>query len=175
MSIQRSKIKWIGDLPVDNFTVIPNALIRDESLSAGSRMVAVHLWSLGNGWNVSIKSIARALGLWNKTVGTALRTLIERGWLRRVETVGRNGGANWYGYIGHRAHRIGQPSVSNNSAPTSDDTACKELPWDHSRGPTGGSGSTFSRRAKARPKDECAECGLSGYGHWPGCSAAPPF
>ena len=104
--MNRSTIMWIGRAPKTGHTRIPNSLIRDPGLSANAKIVAVHLWSLGDRWQVSTRSIAKHLRIGNKTAAAGLKELIATGWLRRVAKEGAGGNPYWYGYVGHRGHKI---------------------------------------------------------------------
>lgn len=94
---RRSKLKRTGNKPKKYYTIIPNALARDAKLKPRAKVVALYLWSLPNGWELSVDSIAEATGLSRKTVAEAIRDLIAAGWMCRDALQNRHGLV--YGYV----------------------------------------------------------------------------
>jgi hypothetical protein len=103
---QRSTIRWHGEPPTEDFTVVPNELARDGYLSAPARSIAFYLWTHSNGFKVSASSLATYLKMRKQTVVNALNELIEHGWLTRIECTGPNGGIYGYQYFANRSGRI---------------------------------------------------------------------
>jgi hypothetical protein len=74
----------------DHFTQIPNAWLRDSRLSLKSIGLLAQLMSHSPGWNMSIRSIARANGTGSGTVKTAVLELEHCGYLRRGDKQKQN-------------------------------------------------------------------------------------
>lgn len=67
------------------YTQIPNAWVRDTRLSFKARGLLVYLMSHTPGWNMSIRSLAKANGTGMDTVKSAVNELEELGYLQRSE------------------------------------------------------------------------------------------
>src|SRR5215213_10248170 len=83
-SMKRSTIKLLGERPKSKFVMVPQALLLDTKLTERARLVGCYLLSLSDGWQVSHRSIARALG-WSEgshKITPAIRNLVSRGWLK---------------------------------------------------------------------------------------------
>jgi hypothetical protein len=74
--------------PSHNFTVISNAVIRDECLSYRARGILIYLLSQPPDWETSSTRLAIAAGEGRDAVRTALRELINVGYvtLRKEQT-----------------------------------------------------------------------------------------
>lgn len=83
-------IRRHGDTPRDQFTLIPNELARDNSLSMHAYRVAIVIRTHADGYEVSAASLAKSLGWGRGRTGEALRELVQAGWLviRPYRTVG---------------------------------------------------------------------------------------
>jgi hypothetical protein len=84
----RNPIVRMGELPTDQFVILPNELARDGTLSNQAFRLAIILRTHANGWEVSAKSLAEDLGWSRTTVGKALTELVEAKLLaiRKVRT-----------------------------------------------------------------------------------------
>lgn len=72
-----------GPRPVDNFTLISNALLRDTSLSLKARGLAAWLWSHAETYSLSVERIADQTGGGLAAVRTGIQELEARGYLVR--------------------------------------------------------------------------------------------
>lgn len=72
-----------GPRPVDNFTLISNALLRDTSLSLKARGLAAWLWSHAETYSLSVERIAEQTGGGLAAVRTGIQELESRGYLVR--------------------------------------------------------------------------------------------
>lgn len=70
---------------VDNFTQIPNEWLRDSNLSLKSIGLLAQLSSHDEGWQVTIKSLAKANGCGLDYIRGAVNELEEAGYLRREQ------------------------------------------------------------------------------------------
>lgn len=69
----------------DDFTMIPNAFARDDSISARAKAVYLYVASHDSGWSLNSRSLATVLGMSQNTINKALRELEDLGWLRRTQ------------------------------------------------------------------------------------------
>ncbi|MBV7292333.1 LexA family protein [Corynebacterium sp. TAE3-ERU16] len=74
-----------GPRPEDDFTMIPNALIRSSELTPRDKAVYMLMRSHREGWALTTASIGEALGITRKTVGVAIRALMAAGYVIREE------------------------------------------------------------------------------------------
>lgn len=72
-----------GPRPVDNFTLISNALLRDARLSLKARGLAAWLWSHAETYSLSVERIAEQTGGGLAAVRTGVRELETYGYLVR--------------------------------------------------------------------------------------------
>ena len=72
-----------GPRPADRFTLVSNGLARDGRLSFKARGLALYLLSHAEGWQTSVRTIAKANGVGREQVSTGLAELIKYGYLRR--------------------------------------------------------------------------------------------
>jgi hypothetical protein len=84
----RNPIRWHGEAPWDNFTIIPNELARETKLTPYAYQLAIVIRSHADGYEVSMKSLAETLGWKRDTVRKAMDDLVAERWLavRRYET-----------------------------------------------------------------------------------------
>jgi hypothetical protein len=73
----RNPIRRHGELPSDQFTIIPNELVRDPDLSNHAYRIAMVLRSHAEDYEVSAASLSKMLGWHRETVGKALRELVD--------------------------------------------------------------------------------------------------
>lgn len=78
-----------------NYTITPNALINDESLSAISRAIQLYLVSKPPSWRFNANDIKRAMGIGLNKVYRHMRELIAAGYARYVRGQSK---VTWYFY-----------------------------------------------------------------------------
>ena len=130
---ERSTIRLLGDSPAGKFVKVPKELLLDVGLTADARLVAVYLLSLSDGWEVSQRSIATALGFPKKSkrVGNALKLLAECGWLQRNDYTDGNR-VYKYEYVMNRSRKVN--AVKTTALYADESTASYK---DHSNGGSG--------------------------------------
>lgn len=70
------------ELPIDsNFTIIPNAWLRDGSLSAGAKVLLFYLLSHQVGYEIRDPQILKESGLGRHALRSARDELVKAGWL----------------------------------------------------------------------------------------------
>jgi hypothetical protein len=74
----------------DHFTQIPNDWLRDSRLSLKAIGLLAQLMSHSPGWNMSVRSLARANGTGIDTIKSAVRELEQFGYLKRSEAQKQN-------------------------------------------------------------------------------------
>lgn len=67
------------------FTPIPNELLRDRELSARDILVYSMMRSHKSGWRQSVRQLAESVGMTQVTVRAALKVLIARGWVLKID------------------------------------------------------------------------------------------
>lgn len=82
-----------GPLPTDHFTIIPNAWMRDESLSWAARGLLAWIQSHADGFPITEEAIIAAGPGERAAVRTMTRALEEAGYLRRERTPLVTGGS----------------------------------------------------------------------------------
>ena len=80
-----------GPGPEDDFTLIPNSISRSTDLPARAKVVYIFMRSHRDGWNITVTTVGRALGMNKETVANAINDLIESGHMRRIEKRSENG------------------------------------------------------------------------------------
>jgi hypothetical protein len=99
----------IHSKPDRNFTVLPNAMIRDEELSFRARGVLVYLLSMPGDWEVSSERLAYLGREGRDAIRTVMRELINAGYaeLRKEQTAA----GHWVSHytISDRAWQFAQP------------------------------------------------------------------
>lgn len=76
----------------DNFTRIPNALLTDNNLSMGAKVVYCYVASKPTGWNVWNKEIQQALNIKDSgTMSKYWKELLDSGWIERTRNKNENG------------------------------------------------------------------------------------
>lgn len=85
MSILRNKLK-------DNFTMTPNAIVTDNRLSMGAKVVYIYLASKPDGWKVWNGEIQQSLNIKDSgTIAKYWKELLDTGWLERTPNKGDDG------------------------------------------------------------------------------------
>lgn len=81
-----------------DFTVLPNAVLRDTSLSFKARGILVMMLSMPSDWQTHLTWIEKQGNEGREAIRSALQELEVRGYLRReiVRKVGRVAGISWY-------------------------------------------------------------------------------
>ena len=83
----------------DHFTQIPNEWLRDSRLSLKSIGLLAQLMSHAPGWNMSIRSLARANGTGIDTIKSAVLELEHCGYLKRGEKQKQNEDGTFADYV----------------------------------------------------------------------------
>ncbi|WPH57781.1 hypothetical protein [Mycobacterium phage WXIN] len=92
-------------------------MARDPELRPRAKAVALYLWSLPDGWELSIDSIAVATGLDKRTAAAAIGDLIAARWLRRDEIANQHGRVFEYVYVIHQSRRFSAKNAAKNTPP----------------------------------------------------------
>jgi predicted transcriptional regulator len=82
-----------------NFTIIPNAWIRNSGLSAQANYLLIYLVSHEVGYEIKFDQISRETGLGVKGIRSAISELKNAGWLTTERTQKSNGQLGAYRYI----------------------------------------------------------------------------
>ena len=77
------------------YVCIPTKLLQDGSLSSAARSVIFYMLSMSDKWIFYEKEIAASLNANPKTVRSAIRELIARGYLSRKKAKGNNTGFHY--------------------------------------------------------------------------------
>ncbi len=99
--------------PSKDFTMIPNAIFRDKSLSLKERGLWATIASCSDSWDCSINGFAAILPDKKGAISAAVKNLEEKGYLTRNEQK-RNGGR-----FGHTEWILDYPSDNDKSLPCS--------------------------------------------------------
>lgn len=83
----------------NHFTQIPNDWVRDSRLSFKARGLLVLLMSHSPGWNMSVRSIAKANGTGIDTIKSAVKELEQFGYLARSESQNHAADGTFADYI----------------------------------------------------------------------------
>jgi hypothetical protein len=109
------------EFPMDgNFTMVPNALIRDDELPAAAKMLLIYLLSHKVGYQIVDSQIIREIGMGREALRTARKQLEAQGFieLERVRNEDNSLGAyryelqdarGWFSTVGNPT--VGQPTV----------------------------------------------------------------
>lgn len=79
----------------EQFTIVPNALIRDETISIEARGTLIYICSHGKGWKSYRGKVMKDCGYAKKKYDRIMRELKEAGYVKRV-IGGINGGSTLY-------------------------------------------------------------------------------
>jgi len=99
--------------PESDYLIVSNELARDPNLSLQAKAIYIYLRSHREGWSMSVRRVAEALGVNKDTVGRYLDELEEAGYL--IRTQGRDGKG-----------RLGQSVYMTLSSPQSKNTASEK-------------------------------------------------
>jgi hypothetical protein len=106
MTGRRNPIKRHGGNPYGKFAQIPNDVIRDGTVSdAGYRLLSV-IYSHADGYEVSVASMADALGRDRKNTGRVLKALAETRWLAIQHVITSEGKRAYETYHVHAARKF---------------------------------------------------------------------
>ena len=89
--------------PIDKYTMVSNAFLQDESISAEAKIVAVVLMSYPTKWEVNITHLSKTIGKGVATIRKALKELVEIGKLeitKNRDEAGKFEGKNSYIFKG---------------------------------------------------------------------------
>ena len=65
----------------DNFTVVPNDIIRNPDLSDGAKILLIYLLSCSDDWDFNVKGVSTCLGISTGAVSGRLKELQEKGFV----------------------------------------------------------------------------------------------
>jgi hypothetical protein len=88
-----------GTLPTDGFTIIPNAWLRDPTLSAKAKGILCYIASHQQGYELSFRQLQREMSDGETALRTGLAELEESGYLTRVRTRDEAGRLGVYEYV----------------------------------------------------------------------------
>jgi hypothetical protein len=109
------------EFPMDsNFTMVPNALIRDNNLPSGAKMLLIYLLSHKIGYQILDSQIVNEIGMGREALRTARKHLTDEGFisLERVRNFDNSLGAyryelqdprGWFSTVGNPT--VGEPTV----------------------------------------------------------------
>jgi hypothetical protein len=109
------------EFPMDsNFTMVPNALIRDNDLPSSAKMLLIYLLSHKIGYQILDSQIVNEIGMGREALRTARKHLEAEGFieLERVRNQDKSLGAyryelkdprGWFSTVGHPT--VGEPTV----------------------------------------------------------------
>ena len=92
------------------FCQIPNALIVDNKLSMGARILYCYLRSKPDGWKIYNAEIAKSLAVNPDTITKYWKELLEHGWISRQKSRDEKG--NFSGGYDYEIHYKPQPKES---------------------------------------------------------------
>lgn len=93
-----------------HFFMASNEFARDPSIPARAAKVYIYLVSHQEGWEVSVRSVAKATGMGKNTVAAALRDLESAGFIDRTQVKDESGHFAGTEYVIHRER---QPRTQN--------------------------------------------------------------
>jgi biotin operon repressor len=103
----------------DHFTQIPNAWLRDKTISLGAKGLLAQLLSHAPGWSISQESLGRDNGIGRDAIRTLINELLDAGYLTRSEDRQRTD----KGYLGGYTYTTQDPTRDN---PTQDNPLHKK-------------------------------------------------
>ena len=71
--------------PKNDFTIIPNKILKNPNLSAYARLIAIYIISLPKNWNVNLAHIAKEVGITERSIGKYIKELILAGILEKTQ------------------------------------------------------------------------------------------
>lgn len=98
-----------------NFTIIPNAWIRNSGLSAQANYLLIYLVSHEIGYEVKFDQISRETGLGVKAIRSSIAELTKTGWLSAVRVHKSNGQLGAYRYEIREPARVPQSTVAQST------------------------------------------------------------
>lgn len=98
-----------------NFTIIPNAWIRNSGLSAQANYLLIYLVSHEIGYEVKFDQISRETGLGVKGIRSAISELKKAGWLTTVRSQKSNGQLGAYRYTIIEPTTVPQSTVAQST------------------------------------------------------------
>lgn len=119
--------------PKDNFTIVPNALITDTRLSWSAKGVYSYMASKPTGWQFYEREIAENTSAGLDATRTAIKQLIETGWLERSmsrNSAGQNAGYDYTINIKakHGKPKDGEPDTNKtNKNKTNNNVISKDI------------------------------------------------
>ena len=77
--------------PKQDFTIIPNRILKNPNLSAYARLIAIYIISLPKSWNVNLAHIAKEVGITERSIGKYIKELIVAGILEKTQLKNEDG------------------------------------------------------------------------------------
>jgi hypothetical protein len=102
-----------------NFTIVPNAIIRDGSISISAKMLAIYLLTHEAGYQVKFTQIERELGLGPKGFRSALKELQDLNLVQAERTKNSAGQWSTYTYRLSDLSRVPQGTVEQSTVEAS--------------------------------------------------------
>jgi hypothetical protein len=81
-----------------NFTVVPNAIMRDQRLSTEAKGVLIYMLSCPRGWEFYHWQIQQELGIGKQKLQRVIQELVEAGYLKRGHKQPRDSANRFAGY-----------------------------------------------------------------------------
>lgn len=120
----------------DHFSIIPNEIIRDASLSGRARAILIWVLSHSDGFRVTSAAIQAAFPEGRDAIRTAIRNLIDRGYVEMNRMRGEGGKMGGCTYVWHAQRRTtehnhaprptGNPSPENPTITPDNEASCAE-------------------------------------------------
>jgi hypothetical protein len=119
MNNQASGVQRERQSTESNFTIVPNAIIRDGSLSINAKALAIYLLTHEAGYEVKFTQIERELNLGPRGFRTALKELSDRNLVEARRT--KNSAGQWSTYSYHLSDlsRVPQSTVEPSTVESS--------------------------------------------------------
>lgn len=98
---------------VDNFSILPNAWVRDKQISRKARGLLAELMSHRPGWEVTLEQLVNAGPEGRDSIRAGIKELVDAGYLRVVRTRDEGGHLQGTDYIIQDPATAGNPIAGN--------------------------------------------------------------